>query len=238
MLWDNTEEIKMSLLWIIGILLILGPQLWVRGVLSKYSKIKSSTNKSGASVAREILDKNGLSNVSVELTSQGDHYDPAARSVRLSPEFYNGNSISAITVAAHECGHAIQHSENYGFMKLREITVPMVQICQFGPMLLFISLILTGFLASPIWKLTALIGLLLYVGIFFFQVITLPVELDASFGRAVPILERGGYISPEEKIYSNSVLQACAFTYIAAALYSLIEIIRWAMILFNNNDRR
>lgn len=225
----------LTLLWITGIALIILPQLWVRGILNKYSHEPSSTGKTGKDVAREILNRNGLYNVAVEpIRNGGDHYDPQAKAVRLSENFYNGTSLSAVTVAAHECGHAIQDAENYGFMKFRALILPIVQICQFGPTLLIISIMLTAFLASPIWKLTALIGLFMYIGIFFFQVITLPVELDASFVRAVPVLEGSGYISPEEKEKANKILQACAFTYVAAALFSLIEIIRWAIILFGN----
>lgn len=225
------------MLMIAGLLLVFVPQLWVNSTLKKYTQIPSSVGKTGAEVAREILNREGLTNVPVEMTNSGDHYDPRDRTVRLSPDFFNGRSIAAITVAAHECGHAIQHAQNYGFMKLRQVTAPAIKVCQLGPMLLFGSVILTGFLASPIWKLTAVIGLLLYTGIFFFQLITLPVELDASFVRAVPILEGSGYISPDEKEHANKILQACAFTYIAAALYSLMEIIRWAIILFGSNRR-
>lgn len=227
----------LTLLWITGILLIILPQLWVRSTLSKYAHEPSSISRSGADVAREILNKNGLNNIQVEVTHIGDHYDPKDKAVRLTEQFYYGKSLTAVTVAAHECGHAIQDAENYGFMKLRTAVTPVIQICQFGPMLLVISLMLTAFLASPIWKLTALIGLLMYIGIFFFQLITLPVELDASFSRAVPVLEGSGYISPDEKEKANKILQACAFTYVAAALFSLIEILRWALILFSNRNR-
>ena len=238
--YNYTEEIKLkmlTLLYITGILLILLPQIWVRSTLNKYSNEESSIGRTGADIAREILSRHQLSHVKVEVTNQGDHYDPSSKVVRLSENFYNGTSLSAVTVAAHECGHAIQDAENYGFMRLRAAVTPIVQICQFGPMLLVFSLMLTAFLASPIWKLTALIGLVMYIGIFFFQVITLPVELDASFGRAVPVLEGSGYISPDEKEKANKILQACAFTYIAAALYSLIEILRCAFILFSNRNR-
>ena len=221
----------LTLLWITGILLIILPQLWVRSILSKYSQEPSTIGRTGAEVAREILNKNGLNNVAVERTSIGDHYDPRDKTVRLTENFYNGRSLASIAVAAHECGHAIQDAENYAFMRLRTAVAPVIQICQFGPYLLLFSIMLTAFLASPIWKLTAIIGLLMYLGIFFFQVITLPVELDASFGRAVPVLESSGYVSPEEKESAKKVLQACAFTYIAAALFSLIEILRWILIL-------
>ena len=171
------------------------------------------------------------------MTQVGDHYDPTSKSVRLTPDFYKGTSLTAVTVAAHECGHAIQDGENYGFMKLRTAVTPIVQICQFGPYLLMFSIMLTAFLATPVWKMMALLGLLMYTGIFFFQLITLPVELDASFGRAVPVLEGSGYISPDEKEKANKILQACAFTYVAAALFSLIEILRLALILFANRRR-
>ncbi|MBI2996243.1 MAG: zinc metallopeptidase [Candidatus Melainabacteria bacterium] len=227
----------LTLLWITGILLIILPQLWVRSTLSKYANEPSTIGRTGAEIAREILNRNGLNNVVVETTNQGDHYDPLAKAVRLSENFYNGRSLTAVTVAAHECGHAIQDAENYGFMKLRTAITPIVQICQFGPYLLMFSLMLTAFLAGPIWKLTALIGLLMYTGIFFFQLITLPVELDASFARAVPVLEGSGYISPDEKENASKILKACAFTYVAAALFSLIEILRWAIILFSNRSR-
>ncbi len=228
----------LTLLWITGIALIILPQIWVRGVLNKYSNEPSSIGKTGAQIARDILNRQGLQNVSVEITKRGgDHYDPIAKAVRLSDNFYNGTSLSAVTVAAHECGHAIQDAENYGFMRLRAVMTPVVQICQFGPMLLVFSIMLTAFLASPIWKMTALIGLFMYIGIFLFQVVTLPVELDASFGRAIPVLEGSGYISSDEKENAKKILQACAFTYIAAAMFSLIEILRWALILFNSRSR-
>lgn len=225
----------LTLLWITGLLLIVLPQLWVRTTLSKYANESSSVGKSGAEIAREVLNKNGLYDVKVEPTGWGgDHYDPVSKSVRLSEQFYKGTSLAAVTVAAHECGHAIQDAENYGFMKLRTSLAPVVQICQFGPMLLVLSIMLTMLLASSIWKFTALLGLLMYIGIFFFQLITLPVELDASFGRAVPVLEGSGFLSPDEKDKANKILQACAFTYVAAALFSLVEILRWALILFAN----
>ncbi len=227
-----------TLLWITGIALIILPQIWVRGVLNKYSNEPSSIGRTGAEIARDIVNRHGLQNVTVEATQRGgDHYDPIAKAVRLSDNFYSGTSLSAVTVAAHECGHAIQDAENYGFMRLRAAMTPVVQICQFGPMLLMLSIMLTAFLASPIWKMTAVIGLLMYTGIFFFQVVTLPVELDASFGKAVPVLEGSGYISPDEKENAKKILQACAFTYVAAALFSLIEILRWALILFNSRNR-
>ena len=187
----------LTLLWITGILLIILPQLWVRSTLNKYANVPSSIGKTGRDVAREILNRHGLNNVGVEITRMGDHYDPHAKAVRLSEEFYHGNSLTAVTVAAHECGHAIQDAENYGFMRLRTVVTPIIQVCQFGPTLLVFSIMLTAFLASPIWKMTAIIGLLMYIGIFFFQVITLPVELDASFARAIPVLEGSGYISPD-----------------------------------------
>ena len=227
----------LTLLWITVILLIILPQLWVRSTLNKYANEPASIGRTGAEIAREILNRNNLNNIAVEETQVGDHYDPIAKAVRLTPNFYRGNSLSAVTVAAHECGHAIQDAENYGFMRLRTLVTPVIQICQFGPMLLMISIMLTAFLASPIWKLTAVIGLFMYTGIFFFQMITLPVELDASFGRAVPVLEGSGYISSDEKEKARKILQACAFTYVAAALFSLIEILRWALILFSNRNR-
>src|SRR3989338_8177047 len=227
----------LTLLWITGIILIILPQLWVRSTLNKYSNEPSSVGRTGAEVAREILNRHGLTTVTVEATNQGDHYDPQNKSVRLSENFYHGKSLAAVTVAAHECGHAIQDAENYGFMKLRALVTPVVQVCQFGPMLLVFSLMLTAFLTSQIWKITAIIGLFMYIGIFFFQVLTLPVELDASFVRAVPVLEGSGYISNDEKENAKKILQACAFTYVAAALFSLVEIIRWALILFGNRNR-
>lgn len=225
------------LLMISGMLLVILPQLWVRGVLNKFSKVSSSSGRQGSEIAREILNRHNLSTVVVEVTGQGDHYDPNAKAVRLSNENYYGDSLTAVVVAAHECGHAIQDAENYGYMRFRAAIFPVVQICQFGPMLLMFSMMLTAFLASPIWKMTALLGLFMYIGIFFFQAITLPVELDASFARAIPVLEGSGYISSDEKENANEILKACAFTYVAAALYSLIEIIRWAIILFGNRSR-
>ena len=129
----------LTLLWITGIALIFLPQFWVKGVLNKYTNEPASIGKTGREVAREILNKNGLNHIAVEVTNQGDHYDPINKAVRLSENFYSGTSLSAVTVAAHECGHAIQDAENYGFMRLRTAITPVVQICNFGPTLLFLA---------------------------------------------------------------------------------------------------
>ncbi|MDP9486121.1 MAG: zinc metallopeptidase [Actinomycetota bacterium] len=195
-------------------------QLWVRGSYSKYSKERSYSGMTGAQVARTILDRNGLTNVRVEPVpgQLTDHYDPRSKVVRLSEGNFGTNSIAAVSVAAHEVGHAIQDASGYVPMKLRSGLVP---IANFSNQLFFPLILLGMFTASAFFIELAAI---LFIGVLAFHVATLPVEINAST-RAYGQLTRYGILSASEAGGTRRVLSAAAFTYIAVALTSLLMVV-------------
>ncbi len=192
----------------------------VKSAFSKYSKIGTSPGLTGAHVAREILRINGLSNVGVVETRGflSDHYDPMKKVVRLSPDVYNSNSISAIGVAAHETGHAIQHAKSYGPLILRNTFVP---IASFGSNFAWIA-IFAGMFLGMFGLVKA--GIILFSVVVAFQLITLPVEFNAS-ARAKKILGSRGMVSAIELEGVNKVLSAAAMTYVAAAASSIMTLL-------------
>lgn len=221
------------LLFLCLILLIYGPQWWVRRVLTGYQRRTASYQGCGGELARQLLDRAGLRDVGVESTQSGDHYDPQARAVRLGPDNLDTNSLTALVTAAHEVGHAIQHAQGHGPFQWRLSLVRMAQGAErLGSFLIFAMPLLALVSRSPaLGALTLAAGVAtagLGVGV---QVITLPVEWDASFGRALPILERGGYLGPGEQRAARRILRACALTYLAASLAGLLNFWRWLAIL-------
>jgi uncharacterized protein len=196
-------------------------QMKVKRTYKKYSQVSASSGMTGAETARAILDQNGLYNVRVEETHGvlSDHYDPRDKTVRLSSENYHGHSVAGVAVAAHECGHAIQDKEAYAFLRVRHALVP---VANFGSNISWI-LILIGIFAN-------LSGLLL-VGIAFmsaavlFQIVTLPVEFNAS-SRAMDQVVSLGVIRNDEERETKKVLSAAAMTYVAAALVAVLELVR------------
>lgn len=215
-----------------AILLIL--PLWaqskVKGAYSKYSKVPTSTQLSGVEVARKILDDNGLYDVTIEQTRGvlSDHYDPRKKVVRLSPDIYHGRSMAAAAVAAHEVGHAIQDAEHYAFLRFRSALVPVANL---GSNMSFI-LILAGLflnLANLI-----VLGIVFMAAAVLFQLVTLPVEFNAS-SRAMDQLIMTGIIRNEEERDTKKVLDAAALTYVAAALVAVMELIRFILIFLSND---
>ena len=198
--------------------------LWLRSTYGKYSKVRSYSGMSGAQVARAILDRNGLNNVPVEPVAGQltDHYDPRAKVVRLSEGNFRSDSIAAASVAAHDVGHAIQDASGYLPMKLRSGIVPIVNFSNqlFMP-LLFGGFILGGFSGSGLGLVLIQIAAVLFLAVFAFQVVTLPVEINAST-RAYGQLTRYGFLSSNEAAGTKRVLSAAAMTYIAAAVGSLL----------------
>jgi Zn-dependent membrane protease YugP len=216
-------------------LVMLGITFWaqwkVAGTFKKWSGEPAYAGLTGAQVARQILDRNGLHHVPVELVpgELTDHYDPIHRVVRLSEPVYYGQSIAAISVAAHECGHAIQHKEAYGALVLRHRMFPIVNFASgAAPILLGVGLFL------HIMNLFAL-GILFYTAAVAFQLVTLPVEFNAS-SRAKKILIREGLIRNLEERGVNKVLNAAAFTYVAATLYAVIELVRFIFIFLASSE--
>ncbi len=213
----------------------LGLSFWaqfkVKNNFEKYSKVEASSMKTGAETARHILDRNGLYDVPVEPVrgTLTDHYDPTQRVVRLSEPVYYGHSISAISVASHEVGHALQHQESYGALVLRHKIFPVVNFASGVAQLLFLGGILLGSL-----NLIGL-GIILFSAAVFFQLVTLPVEFNAS-SRAKDIIVSEGIIRSSEERGVNKVLNAAALTYVAAALVSLFELLRFVMIFLNGRN--
>lgn len=226
-----------GLIMLVGMALVFIPQLWVKNTVGKFSEVPTGRGYSGRDTARRILDDHGLRDVPVEMVGGvlSDHYDPTQRVVRLSPDVYQGASVASVAIAAHECGHAIQHAKGYYPVVLRSSLAPVASLgSQMGPMLLMLAVFL-GF-GSHIGGMgfyMAWAGVVLYGLAVAFHFVTLPVELDAS-GRALKVLESNAYLSADEMSGAKKVLTAAAFTYVATALYALMELLYWIMRLLGS----
>jgi Zn-dependent membrane protease YugP len=209
--------------------LIAGPQYWVKSVMNRYNrKPEDNFGGTGGELARHLLDRFGMQDVGVEITDAGDHYDPVDRKVRLAEDRYNGKTLTAITVAAHEVGHAIQDAGNERLFHWRTRLAVLAGGAQkAGSLLLFLVPVLGLISRAPSVSLLSLLAAFLVMGMgVLVQLITLPVELDASFKKAMPILE-SGYLAPEQHAPARKILRAAAFTYVAASLASLLNFWRW-----------
>jgi uncharacterized protein len=218
------------LVMIVGALISGAAAIWVRSSYSKYSKQMSASGLTGAQTARMILDRNNLSNVRVEPVAGQltDHYDPRGKVVRLSEGNFSKPSIAAVSVAAHECGHAIQDASGYVPMKLRAGLFPIVNFAGQLWFPLFFLAIIMG-IGTVTGQLFIQLAVLAFAGVLAFHVITLPVEINAST-RAYGILTRYGILSRGEAGGTRRVLTAAAFTYIAAALTSLLTLLYLLML--------
>ncbi len=216
-------------------LCVLLPGLWVTHVMKKYKQPSDRYREqgSGAEFARHLLDRFGLKDVVVEETSVGDHYDPTAKSVRLTPDNYAGYSLTAVTVAAHEVGHAIQDSrEEPLFLTRQKLAGVAMRGERFAGMLLVAAPIIFMLTRVPqAGALTILIGVLSMGLGTLVNLITLPVELDASYGKALPILKEGEYLHDGDLVHAEKILKAAALTYVAASLTSLLNLGRWIAVL-------
>jgi Zn-dependent membrane protease YugP len=209
------------------------PGWWVKRVMRRYHRPADRYPGTGAELARDLLDRLGLEAVPVERTDQGDHYDPEARVVRLSPDNFDGRSLTAITVAAHEVGHAVQHADGYGPLVWRTKLVKAAQRVQrIGVLLIAAMPIVLLALKLPRAGLTLLLfGLAGLASGIIVHLVTLPTELDASFRRALPLLDKGGYLKPEDRRPARRILTAAALTYVAASLMGLLNFWWWLRIL-------
>lgn len=225
----------MPYLFVILILIILlfGPQWWAQYTFRRYAKPLKHIPGSGAELARHLLDRFEMQTVNVEKTAaDNDHYDPQSRSVRLSPDNHDQNSLTAIAVAAHEVGHAIQHHRGETLLSLRTRLVQVAVVAQkFGAAALVIMPLAALLTRAPS---TGLMFLIAGVSSLFIaalvHLVTLPVELDASFNKALPIL-REGYVSSDDEPKVRKILRAAALTYLAGSLASLLNLWRWIAIL-------
>jgi len=221
----------MFVIVIFSLLLTIWAQFKVRSAFNYWSSVASTSNLTGAQIARNILDIHDLTNVVVEPIegSLSDHYDPTTFTVRLSEDVYNSTSISAISVAAHECGHAIQHKEAYAALVLRHHLVPILNITSgIAPFLIFAGFI---FHAANL----LLLGIIFFSATVFFHLVTLPVEFNAS-SRAKKIMLEHGFVTKDELVGVKKVLNAAAFTYVASALVALLELLRFIFLFLQQED--
>lgn len=227
--WDPTY-----ILVVIGAVICMIASARVKGTFNKYSQLRSMSGMNGAQVAQRVLQAAGIYDVQVRHVSGSltDHYDPRTKTVNLSDPVYNATSVAALGVAAHECGHAIQHAKSYAPLSIRSALVP---IANFGSMLAW-PVILIGLLFNTRSSgLIIDIGTLLFSAAVLFQLVTLPVEFDAS-RRALVMLRTQGILADDELKYTRRVLKSAALTYVASAAAAILQLLR--IILITNGRRR
>lgn len=217
------------LLLILPMILSIGASIGVRSTYSKYETVQNRRGLTGAETARRILDDNGLYHVQVEAVRGhlSDHFDPRTNVVRLSESVYGQTSVAALGIAAHECGHAVQHAQDYVPVKLRTALVPITNFCSHAWYFTFLMGLFfsqRGFGPALIY-----IGILLFAAVALFQLVTLPVEFNAS-RRAMKILEGSGFLEGSEVKGARAVLRAAAMTYVAGLLGSLMQLLRLLLI--------
>jgi len=215
------------------VVLIFGPGWWVRKVLSRYSNPADRYEGTGGELARYLLDRLDLKNVKVEETSAGDHYDPQAKAVRLTPDKLNGRSLTAVTVAAHEVGHALQDKVGFAPLKIRNRLIAMTRpVERLGAGILMAAPFIGMLTRAPSLSLLMITGgLMSLLATTLVHLVTLPTEWDASFNRALPMLEQDGILKPVDLPHARRLLTAAALTYLAASLASLLNIARWWALL-------
>lgn len=225
----------MAILLIILLMLVVlfGPSIWVSRVLDRYSLPADRYSGTGGQLARHLLDQLGMTGVKVETTESGDHYDPDEKAVRLTPDKFEGRSLTAITVAAHEVGHAIQDHRGYGPLRMRTRLVKATRgIERLGAGILVIAPFVGALTRAPSVGLLAFAAGLCTLGTAaVVHLVTLPTEFDASFGRALPLLDEHRILKRADRPHARRLLTAAALTYVSAALMSLLNIARWLAIL-------
>ena len=228
--WGNPIFFTSMLLLIPGIILSIYAQYRVKSTYKEYSQKQAASGVTGAQASRRLLDQSGLADIAIEEIPGNltDHYDPRERVMRLSQGVARGTSLAALGVAAHETGHAIQDAKGYVPMKIRSAVVPAASFgSSLGPMIFFMGLIFSAF--RPLMT----IGLILFTAAVVFQIVTLPVELDAS-SRAMKLLQSNGLVIQSEARGARKVLTAAALTYVAATLMAILTLVR--MILISRNS--
>lgn len=215
------------------LLLVYGPAVWSRMVMRKYAHDRPDFPGTGGELARHLLDEAGLPEVVVEPTDRGNHYDLGKKAVRLTRDLYDGRSLTAVVVAAHEVGHALQDRDGYAPLADRGRTERSARkIQRLGSIILIAAPIVALVVRSPALFLIQIVaGIVTMASGVVASLITLPVELDASFKRALPILDQGGYVPKEDLPAARRLLQAAALTYVASSLMSLLNLWQWLRLL-------
>lgn len=216
---------------VIGLAML--PQLWVRNVISRHSADRPDIPGTGGQFARHLLDGMKLHHVKVEETDLGDHYDPDAKAIRLLPQNLHGRSLAAIVIAAHETGHAMQDATGYQPLQARtRLAKRAISIQKVGAIVMLAAPIMMVLARTPNVLILEIVAGVVILGLSIaMHAFTLPVEFDASFRRALPVLKEGGYIQDADMPAARQILRAAAFTYVAAAAMSLLDVARWIRVL-------
>lgn len=224
---------RIALLLIIAGIVVFGPQLWTRRVFAQHSAPRLDYPGTGAELARHLLDRLDMKHVKVEMTEIGDHYDPETKTVRLTPDKFTERSLTAVTVAAHEVGHAVQDQTGYQPLAERTRLVRVAQGAEkLGGIVMMGIPIAAALAQTPLAGVFVLVAGMATMGIStLVHLVTLPVEWDASFRRALPLLQQKNYLSPEDEQGARRILTAAALTYVAASLASLLNLWRWIAFL-------
>ena len=224
-------------MWLFVLLVVLalvfGPMLWVRFVMRTYATEIPGMPGTGGELANHLLERFKLKDVSVEVSPLGDHYNPVERKVGLSEENYNSKSLTAVAVAAHEVGHALQHASGDRRLKARTVLAPMAdRLARISSGMIWAAPVVGLLTRHPVpFSVLVMIGLSGLIVRMLVHFVTLPTEWDASFGKALPALQEGQYIAPGEERAVKKILGAAALTYFAAALADILNLARWAALL-------
>ena len=225
------------MLLVVGVLiviaLIFGPSLWVKFVMRRYSSEKTEMPGTGGELAKHLIERFSLKDVEVEVTELGDHYDPIEKKVRLSQENYESKSLTAIAIAAHEVGHAIQDQQGDKRLAIRTKMVPVIdKVARLSAVIISLSPVIGIITRHPMpFSLLLFIGLSGFIARMMVHAVTLPIEFDASFSKALPLLREGKYVSQSNEKAVSTVLRAAALTYVSAALADILNLGRWIVIM-------
>ena len=218
---------------LIAIAIIFGPSLWVKLVMKRYSSEKPEIPGTGGELANHLIERFSLQDVKVEVTELGDHYDPIEKKVRLLKEHYESKSLTAVAIAAHEVGHAIQDHQGDKRLATRTKMVPIVdKVARWSVAIIYLSPVIGIITRHPMpFSLLLLLGLSGFIARMMVHAVTLPIEYDASFSKALPLLREGNYVSQSDEKAVSLILRAAALTYVSAALADILNIGRWIVLL-------
>ena len=218
---------------LIVFVLIFGPSLWVKLIMNRYSSEKPEMPGTGGELAKHLIKRFSLKDVEVEITELGDHYDPIEKKVRLSREHYESKSLTAVAIAAHEVGHAIQDHQGDRRLATRTKMIPIVNLlARWSVVIISLSPIIGIIMRHPMpFSLLLFLGLSGFIARMMVHAVTLTIEFDASFSKALPILREGNYVSQSNEKAVSHVLRAAALTYVSAALADILNLSRWIFIL-------
>ena len=218
---------------LIVLALIFGPSLWVKLVMKRYSSVKPEMPGTGGELAKHLIQRFSLKDVEVEVTELGDHYDPIEKKVRLLREHYESKSLTAIAIAAHEVGHAIQDQQGDKRLATRTKMAPVVdKVARWSAVIISLSPVIAIITRHPMpFSLLLFLGLSGFTARMMFHAVTLPIEFDASFSKALPVLQEGNYVSESDEVAVSRILRAAALTYVSAALADILNLGRWIAIL-------